>query len=262
VVEVGTFLGRSSSFLAQGLIASPHAGRLYCYDDFIWRSNWNNRATLELADRESFQPYFEANMAPYAEVLTVRRGSAPSFRWDDGPVEILHVDSTKTWKSVFGLLDIFRDSFVPGRTLIAFQDYLHFPSYEIALALSCLDGLTPVHAVAGGATVTFRVDAPLLSREFPSGHTYLHWPRDKLMRRWEAITAALPAEAARGFAPALPLLLLTLGDEAEGRAAVRALAPSQAEAKQIQSTLRLKKDTPVGRAYLEELRPFLPPRKA
>ena len=64
VVEVGTWLGRSTSHLAAGLNAAGYHDHLHCFDRFQWTKTQSMKIQLPLNNGDSFQPYFEQNIRP------------------------------------------------------------------------------------------------------------------------------------------------------------------------------------------------------
>jgi hypothetical protein len=137
VVELGPWLGKSTSFIAQGLRANPRfSGRqLWVFDDFVWRPSWMSQHYPE-ADQPgrhaSFRHLFDRYTAPFKEMLRVERRrftdhdgneQVPLFQWSGSPVELLFVDCGRTLAANEAWYEALHSSFIPGRTLIVLQDW-------------------------------------------------------------------------------------------------------------------------------------------
>jgi hypothetical protein len=140
VLELGCWLGRSTSCLAHGLRRSPgFAGRrLVVVDDFVWRSSWMD-GHYDGADRPanhaSFRGLFDrytAGLGAHLDVRTARLSPYDGnehvrpFAWDGGAIELLVVDCGRTFAANQAWWDVLAPSFVPGETLIVMQDWQTF----------------------------------------------------------------------------------------------------------------------------------------
>lgn len=92
-VEIGSYIGASSCFIAAGIKKSNNEGRLYCID------TWRNDAMSE-GGRDTFDE-FRRNTAKYAEFIVALRGTsheiAKSF---DEKVDFLFIDGDHSYKGV------------------------------------------------------------------------------------------------------------------------------------------------------------------
>ena len=186
VVEIGPWLGGSTACLAEGMRAAGHEarGRLHVFDNFLWREFMAAKAPLPLAPGESFEPFFRQNLGrdaelvvshamslpdevipgdPNAEARRSRAGESPPFVWRVAePIEILFLDGAKSWRGMRHLLQAVRGALIPGRTLLACQDYKHWGAYWVAMILERLRGhLEPAHLLLEGSTATFRVTSAI-----------------------------------------------------------------------------------------------------
>jgi hypothetical protein len=200
VVEVGPWLGGSTWYLASGMAANPRADqrrRLHVIDNFRWRPFMSERAPLELEADASFRSFFETNVAPWGETITVHETALPdddsarlaeaddvraadedvpafSAAGLDAPLSIVFIDGAKSWRALRHLLDELAPRFVPGETVLVLQDFQNWLAYwvpmELALLLRAEPGsLTLVHTLQFN-TVTFRVEREIpqsVLAEFP-----------------------------------------------------------------------------------------------
>jgi predicted O-methyltransferase YrrM len=91
LVEIGSYLGASSRFLAAGM---PAAGRLYCVD------TWNNE-TMPEGPRETL-PEFQKNIAPFADRISIVRKNSRDLAAEDLalPLDLVFIDGDHTYEAV------------------------------------------------------------------------------------------------------------------------------------------------------------------
>lgn len=88
-VEIGSFKGKSSSFLAAGLVANA---RLYCVD--TWQCD-----AMPYDNREDVFDIFKKHTSPYASRIVPRRGISEEVaaNWQD-PVDLLFIDGDHSYE--------------------------------------------------------------------------------------------------------------------------------------------------------------------
>ncbi len=218
VVEVGTFLGRSTQHLAAGLRDAGHLDALDCFDQFVWRGSHTRVAALSLARGDDFQPYFERNVRPLYPRLRVTKAAIDNIVWAGGPIEILFLDAPKRLDTVSATLAAFAPALVPGVSRIVFQDFLHPPAYALPAVVACLGpALETEHVVSAGVTVGFRVMEPLpYGTAQPIDWNFWTWDAEEIVDEFVRLLAPLPAEARACLWLSAALLLV---DRREGAAA-------------------------------------------
>ncbi len=222
VVEVGSWLGRSTIHLAAGLRQSGYHDALHCYDRFVWSKDHGTKATMPLEPGDDFQPYFERNVRPVYPRVKVYRKDLRDVIWEGGPIEILFLDAPKRLPAISDVLAAFGPSLVPGLSVIVMQDYLHFPSYALSTVLCTLgDRLEPIHVVKEASTVTMAVRAPLDFRDAqPLDWNFKRWTKEQALAAWDRILEPLPPAAKERLGPGITMLLHDLGEvEAAARIA-------------------------------------------
>lgn len=177
VVELGTWLGKSTWYILDGLRQNPSfEGKLHCVDDFVWRSSWMDR-WMEGLDRpipsnhESFLAWFEAEVAAIAHRLVIHRArlaefdgneSVPPFEWRGGPVEMCFVDCGRMLSVNESWYRVLRPHFTAGRTLLVLQDWQHHKAVPELwwenmkiFTDSKADEIELIHEIRDGAVATF-----------------------------------------------------------------------------------------------------------
>jgi hypothetical protein len=240
LVEIGSWLGRSSLHLAAGIESSGQAARLHCFDGFTWAPSDSGKSDLPLKPGDSFLPYFERNIAPYRALVTPHRVRIADIAWSGEPVEVLFLDAPKKLKEITRCLEVFGPSLVPGRSIIAIQDYQYFPAYALAACLYALrDRLDLTHVVLEGSTVAFRVTAQIdLAAQRPAEWNILAWTPEQIEANWQAILDALPAPARDRLEAGHALHLYDCGAKSAAIAAMRALPMTPFQREKIASLAR------------------------
>ncbi len=225
LVEIGSWLGRSTLHLAAGLSRSGHEAELHCFDGFTWARSDPKKSDLPLQPGDNFQKFFEANVSPFKSLITPHRTKIANISWPGAPVEVLFLDAPKKLPEITRCLEVFGPSLIPGKSIIAIQDYQYFPAYALAACMYALrDRLELIHVVLDGSTVAFRVTQPLdLARDKPADWNIGRWSPAQVEENWRAILAMLPAQARDRLEPARALHLYDCGAKAQALEAMRAL---------------------------------------
>lgn len=92
VLEVGSYLGASSCYLAAGI--KSRSGRLFCVD------TWENQ-TMPEGERDTFAE-FHRNIAPLSDVVTVIRKRSESLQASDLalPIDLAFIDGDHDFQAV------------------------------------------------------------------------------------------------------------------------------------------------------------------
>jgi hypothetical protein len=237
LVEIGTWLGRSTLHIAAGLHESGHRQELHCFDGYTWGRSDSKAADLPLKPGDSFQRYFEENVRPFRDWITSHCTRIADIAWSGEPVELLFLDAPKKQAEITRCLDVFGPSLIAGQSIIAIQDYLYFPAYALAACMYALrDHLEPVHVVLGGSTVAFRVTKAIdLAQTRPAEWDLRRWTPEQVHAAWDAILDALPEPARERLQPGRALHLYDSGAKAEAVRAMQALPMTTQQRKKIAS---------------------------
>jgi hypothetical protein len=131
IVDAGCYLGGSTLALATGLDRrdTPVDGApIYSYD--LFRIDEGMTPDLFAAEGlvigDSFRPIFERNLGSYGRFCNVVEGDIVQRGWvGDGPIEIAFIDILKCWRISQGVVEKFFPHFIPGRTILVQQDFVH-----------------------------------------------------------------------------------------------------------------------------------------
>lgn len=129
IVDAGTFLGGSTIALADGLRRNPHRPEgkpIHSYDLFEVEEYTRGVYFPETTPLgTSFRAQYDANIAPYADLVEVHGGDITEQRWNGEPIEILFIDVAKHWRVCDRVTAEFFPHLIPGRSLVIQQDYLY-----------------------------------------------------------------------------------------------------------------------------------------
>jgi hypothetical protein len=165
VVEIGTWFGASCYALAAGLRDSNTHGKLYCFDRFRYTPGDIKHAAEQgfildtIPDALSFVQERVTALYPH---ITLIKTEINHITWNQGPVELLHLDAPKRWSDVVYALGVFGKHLNPGSVIVA-QDFCLPRAYAVPLIFYYLrDVLELVHVPTEYSTMaTFVVTKPL-----------------------------------------------------------------------------------------------------
>lgn len=219
VVEVGTWLGKSTLHLAAGLRDAGHPEALHCYDQYAWRGDHARTAGLPLKRGDDFKPYFERNVRPVYPGLQCTKSRLDAIAWSGGPIEILFLDAPKRLETLSDAFAAFGPSLVPGVSRVVFQDFLHPPAFALPAVIACIGtALVVEEVVASGTTVGFRVAEPLpYGSSQPIEWNFWSWTAEEIVDEFERLIAPMPAEARACLWLAAAILLVERRDRAAAR---------------------------------------------
>jgi len=195
VVEIGAWLGRSTSVLVQGLLKNPKFSghKLHVFDGFTWFETMNKWMPSDMRSRtpqvgESFEHLFREQTAEFAEHLDCRRmrlaanfggclcdDTIPELTWSGGPIELLFIDCGGTLDVNETWFRALEKSFIPNRTLIVMQDWQNFKSVPYPCWVHTkqftdlhADRLRLLHEIKEGGIACFLYTSPAGHRQ-PTG---------------------------------------------------------------------------------------------
>lgn len=137
IVEIGSFKGKSTCFLASGAAEDVH---VWAVDP--WDLSGNPTGRFGFADpstREQFDRQVEE--AGYAEKITAIRGFSveEAASWDGPPIGLLYVDGDHSERAVFNDYDAWRPHLAAGATVVFDDlDTPRNPGVRRALEKLCL----------------------------------------------------------------------------------------------------------------------------
>jgi len=239
VFELGAWLGASSAWIAAGMRDST-GGKAHVYDRFrskpghaakvaAFYANHGGEGEMVLGDCER---QFRANLGPLLDHVEIHRGEIAEIEWTGGPISVLITDAPKRVPEISAVLTRLRHALLPG-AIMAWQDFCHFPSYEIPACLSALGSkIEFVEAVVPGTTLVFRIVEPLTESDVsPKALDIARWHPAEVVLNWAHwLRHGVPAEKAGLFRCGASLFLCDIGEPGEALLHLRETFRDDAEA--------------------------------
>ncbi len=218
VVEVGTWLGRSTSCIAAGLKEADPQRTLWCYDSYEWIEAFNFKAPGEemgLKPGDDFRPVFQKNVSAVSERIVSTKAAISNISWCGAPIEILILDAPKSRQDITKCLMVFAPYLIPGISVVVLQDYNYSPSYGIPTVIAANRWrMEPVHWITPSSMATFKVTAPFEIRTTPDPDwNFETWENDRIEAAWRSILEEAPEPSRSFLAPGLPFLVYDRGDK-------------------------------------------------
>lgn len=223
IVEFGAWLGASTAYIAAGIRDSGAQAKVEVYDKFDSKPGHvakvrrffarQGMRAEELPLGNAF-PRFKRNLGPLMAFVDARQCQIEKVKWDAGPIALVVSDAPKRVPCMSAVLTNFRSGLVPG-TVMAWQDFCHFPSYEIPACLYHLrDCLEFVETATPGTTIVFRIkqqwEPERVTRE---ALALRHWTPAAVAEAWAYwLDAAVPAAMRALFRCGEALFLCDIGE--------------------------------------------------
>ena len=208
IVEFGAWMGASTAYIAAGIRDSGVPAKAQVYDKFqskpghaakvkAFYANRNLKEKIHLGPCEA---EFQKNLGPLMQYVEPHPGLIEKQRWGGGPISLMVTDAPKRVPQIAAVLTNFRKGLQPG-AVMAWQDFCHFPSYEIPACLYRLrEHLEFVEAVVPGTTLVFRVKSQWTAEEVtPDALALAWWTPDEIDEAWLYWGGVVPQEKAALF---------------------------------------------------------------
>lgn len=224
VVELGAWLGASSAYIAAAMRDSGTGAKAHVYDRFLSKPGHIDKVKAFYAQRGIEEApvgpcleQFRANLGPLADHVETHQGEIARMSWRDGPISVLITDAPKRVPEISAVLTELRRALRPG-AIMAWQDFCHFPSYEIPACLYRLrDHLEFVEAVVPGTTLVFRVTSQWTADEVSREALSLsNWDYVEVQSAWSYWLEDIPAEKEWLFRCGAAMFLCDIGEPERG----------------------------------------------
>jgi hypothetical protein len=228
IIEFGAWLGASTAYIAAA-VRDAGGGKVHVYDKFqskkghvkkvrtFYVKRGINEADMPLGDAE---PRFRQNLGPLIDHCEVHNGEIVGAKWGDEPIALIISDAPKRVPAISAVLTNFRKGFRDG-TVMAWQDFCHFPSYEIPACLFRLrHHLQCVESVVPGTTLVFKVTQPWKAEQV-TREAFGNWTPNEIELAWTYWLNYVPAEKAASFRCGRAMFLSDAGYKTEAVTALR-----------------------------------------
>jgi hypothetical protein len=229
IVEFGAWMGASTAYIAAGIRDSGVKQHVWVYDHFISKRGHIGKVK-EFYDKRGIDRVpvgpsletFKDNLGPLMDYVEPIQGAAEKVVWDSQPIALMITDAPKRVPAISAVLTRLRKGLQPG-SLMAWQDFCHFPSYEIPACLYQLrNHIEFVEAVVPGTTFVFRLKSQWSADEVSLDALALSgWKPSDVHAAWAEWLHDVPPEKQALFKCGAAMFLCDIGAPSE---ALRVLA--------------------------------------
>jgi hypothetical protein len=220
IVELGAWMGASTAYIAAGIRDSGVQTKAHVYDHF--KSKPGHIAKVQaFYDKEGIDKVptgpcletFKDNLGPLNAFIEPHPGEIEVMIWTGGPIALLVTDAPKRVPAISAVMTALRNPLQPG-SLMAWQDFCHFPSYEIPACLYRLrNHLEFVEAVVPGTTLVFRVKSQWnLAEVTKSALALSRWTPLEVARAWSYWLDFVPPEKEALFRCGAAMFMRDIGE--------------------------------------------------
>ncbi|MEL6647360.1 MAG: hypothetical protein AAGK79_05140 [Pseudomonadota bacterium] len=156
IVDLGSFAGGSTAYLAEGNRAGGGAAQVFAFDQFSASEKTKTRQLyakgVDPFDGTDILPLSKQLLRPWSPQIVFRKCRIENETWTNGPIALLTLDASKTSATMDQMADIFFPHLIPGVSVIIQQDELHWREPWIAVQMEKFkDCFEPLCFVPGGA---------------------------------------------------------------------------------------------------------------
>lgn len=124
IVDAGCFLGGSTVALASGGRSGGHPTPIHSYDMFLAPNDaYSQRLIGNRSVGASVFDLYEANVAPWRDLVTPHVGDFMTAPPPDEAIALLFVDLTKTWELNDRMVQQYFPKLIPGASIVIQQDH-------------------------------------------------------------------------------------------------------------------------------------------
>jgi hypothetical protein len=219
IVEFGAWMGASTAYIAAGIRDSGVKQPVWVYDHFLSKPGHIGKVEAfyakENIDKAPVGPsleVFKANLGPLMEFVEPVQGAAEKVIWDGQKIALMVTDAPKRVPAISAVLTRLRKGLQTG-SVMAWQDFCHFPSYEIPACLYRLrNHLEFQEAVVPGTTLVFRVKSQWTADEVSRDALALsRWTPDEIIEAWLYWRDFVPVEKAALFRCGKSMFMCDIG---------------------------------------------------
>lgn len=235
IVELGAWMGASTAYIAAGIRDSGVQTKAHVYDQFISKPGhigkvkaFYDKVGIDAVPVGPSLSAFKSNLGPLLGYVEAHPGKIEQMEWGAEPISLLVTDAPKRVPAISAVLTKLRKALRPG-AIMAWQDFCHFPSYEILACLYRLrEHLEFVEAVVPGTTLVFRVKSQWnLAEVTPTALALERWTPEEIGWAWSYWLGFVPDEKKHLLECGAAMFLCDIGAKEE---AVRLLGATYSSA--------------------------------
>lgn len=222
IIELGAWMGASTAYIAAGIRDSGVQSKALVFDKFQSKDG-HIRKVKEFYSSRGINKApigpcllsFEQNLGGLLKYVEPRPGQIEDkirVNWAEDSISLLVTDAPKRVPAISAVLTALRKAMQVG-SIMAWQDFCHFPSYEIPACLYRLrDHIEFVEAVVPGTTLVFRVKSQWEADEVSLEALSLdRWSAGEIEDAWDYWAEFVPTEKAALFNCGAAMFMCDIG---------------------------------------------------
>lgn len=236
IVELGAWLGASTAYIAAGIRDSGINGKALVFDKFESKGNhirkvkaFYSKRNIDKAPVGPSLKAFKDNLGPLMDYVRPKQGQIEDEirrPWADNSIALLISDAPKRVPQISAVLTALKDALQIG-SIMAWQDFCHFPSYEIAACLYRIkDHIEFVEAIVPGTTLVFRVKSRWTAEEVsPEALSLGDWTPSEITAAYDYWLKFVHDEKASLFMCGEAMFLCDIGEPDKAVSRLEAVPP-------------------------------------
>jgi hypothetical protein len=222
ILELGAWMGASTAYIAAGIRDSGVERKALVFDKFQSKpghirkvKEFYSKRNIDKAPIGPCMETFKANLGGLMKFVGPRQGQIEQTikqPWTKDSVSLLITDAPKRVPQISAVLTALKGAMQVG-SIMAWQDFCHFPSYEIPACLYRIrDHIEFVEAVVPGTTLVFRVKSQWIKEEVSLDALALSkWTPEEIVWAWDYWEQFVPFEKRALFGCGAAMFLSDLG---------------------------------------------------
>jgi hypothetical protein len=229
IIELGAWMGASTAYIAAGVRDSGVQTKVQVYDKFQSKpghirkvKEFYSKRGIDRAPVGPCLATFRDNLGSLMAHVQPHQGMIEKLKWNGDPISVLITDAPKRVPQISAVLTEFRKALQPG-SIMAWQDFCHFPSYEIPACLYRIrDHIEFVEAVVPGTTLVFRVKSQWSKEEVSLEALALsRWTPEEIGEAWDYWLQIVPDEKLGLFCCGAAMFACDIGETDRGVGTLR-----------------------------------------
>lgn len=224
IIELGAWMGASTAYIAAGIRDSGVDRKALIFDKFQSKpghirkvKEFYSKRGIDKAPVGPCLHNFQQNLGGLLKYVEPRQGQIEKtiqHPWAKDSISLLVTDAPKRVPQISPVLAALKDAMQVG-SIMAWQDFCHFPSYEIPACLYRIrHHLEFVEAVVPGTTLVFRVKSKWSKEEVSLDALALSkWTPEEISAAWMHWLRFVPDEKKHLFECGAAMFLCDLGHE-------------------------------------------------
>ncbi|MFC4351805.1 class I SAM-dependent methyltransferase [Fodinicurvata halophila] len=129
IVEIGSWLGSGTAYLALGVRDSGKDTPLHVYDEWRCRSTHMEKARawgVEFDENQDTLPWVKEALSPFGVPIHFHQGDIEKVRWNEGQIGLFVLDAAKEGEPFLYTMQTFGPSMIPGETVLYMTDFHYY----------------------------------------------------------------------------------------------------------------------------------------